>query len=761
MADESHQEELRILREAFERLSRRVEALEQAAVPFEVCEVDEEPKPVSPAVQSSEEPGKLEKVYSLHQTADKPKTDAPKINLSSPSSGLNFSTSKEKRQRSIHEESSSFFGNESLESIVGERWLTWLGAGSLVLAVGYFVPWAWQHFESPAWFRVLVFHLAGLGILGAARLLSRKQLPLLAQGLAGVGIFTLYAAAYVMHHHYQLGGDLGSTITFVDCVLITVVAIVIALRMDSVAVVLLGALGGYLTPLIASSGGGEYVISFVYLAFLNVALLACAMLKSWQFLKPIAVIATALMFLGWIFSPLCDAAATWNTEWLLVLHAVIFLAGTTLPTLVWKQTSVGEDLLALAGNSFWFVGATWLLFHERGEQQLAALCWGMSALHATLFAWTYRRVTNKDRMPRMHLALAVVFFTLAIPLQMRDTLHYLAYAWAVEGFVFSAIAVYFRDQQMGRAGIVVLMLAIGRALVFDFTDAPELVGTSLVDRRFLVMLGTGLATMAAGSCYWWVRRIAPPRDEQPLDQNAGGLLLVIGNLVAMIGLVCQWDGRLVLVLWTLNAALIWAAAFYANSAPARVYALLLSLLMVGGRMLYHSDEVGAPFHCLLNERFGSLALIALLYFVPAWYLRTRLAIRSPGLTNFEESAPGLLHILGNAVLLAAISMDIHNFYQPQTSQFSRITTAEQATYSVVWAIYAGVLVAVGFVLKYRMPRMMGLVGFLVVALKVFFVDLANSPLILRVLALAALGGMLLLTSFWYQKFSARLKMEDS
>ena len=62
-------------------------------------------------------------------------------------------------------------------------------------------------------------------------------------------------------------------------------------------------------------------------------------------------------------------------------------------------------------------------------------------------------------------------------------------------------------------------------------------------------------------------------------------------------------------------------------------------------------------------------------------------------------------------------------------------------------------------LKYRLPRFMGLVGFLLVALKVFLVDLANLPLIFRVIALAVLGGMLLLTSFWYQKFSARLKME--
>jgi uncharacterized membrane protein len=762
MADDSQQSELRSLREALEQLTRRVEALEKAPDTVEWLEVHE-PEVTQPEMLKAPVEGEaqLSQQFPAKSSSEaEPSASGPKISIPPPAFQLEPSGSGQRKQQPRFEDSFSFLGDKSLESIVGERWLTWLGAGSLVLAVAFFVPWAWQHFEFPAWLRVLVFHLAGLGILAGAHLLSRKQLPLLAQGLAGLGIFTLYAAAFAMHHHYRVGGELGSAITFVDCVLITAGAIAIALRSNSVAVVLLGALGGYLTPLIASTGKGEYAICFTYLAFLNVALLGCAMLRPWQFLKPVAVVATAAMFLGWIYGPLYDGSAIWGTEWLLVLHAFIFLVGTTWPPLGWKKTSESSDLLALAGNSLWFVGATWLLFHQRTEQQLALVCWGMALLHAVLFAWTYKRVTNIDRMPRVQLALAVVFFTLAVPLQLRDTLNYLAYAWAVEGFVFTAIAVYFCDQQMARAGITVLGLALGRALFFDFPAAPEMLGTSLVDRRFLVMLGSGLVTMAAGSCYWWVRQIAPPRQDPPLDQQAGGVLIGLGNIVALLGLVCQWDSRFVLVLWTLDAALVWGAAIYLGNSYARVYALLLSLLFVGGRALYHGDEVALPFQCVFNGRFGSLVLMALLYFVPAWFMRTRLVIDKQRTKEFEQGVPALLHVFGNAVLLTAITMEIHDWFRPVGGIFAKISTDEQVTYSVAWTIYAGVLVAVGFALKYRLPRMLGLLGFLIVAVKVFFIDLANLQLILRVLALAALGGMLLLTSFWYQKFSARLQDDD-
>ena len=763
MADHSEQAELRILREAIERLKERVDTLEKTTQISRTEEIDAIESAGQSTVSTPAKPAAAVSPASKPARDLRPTTAsvAPKISIPPPPQDLE-SLKPWARERSSSKESfGQFFGNESWESIVGERWLTWLGSGSLILAVAYFVPWAWQHYQLPAWVRVLLFHVAGLGILAVAKLFSRKQLPQLAQGVAGLGIFTLYAAAYAMHHHYHLGGELSSTITFIDCALITAGAIAIALRANSVAVISLGALGGYLTPQIAYAGSGEYVICFVYLAFLNVALLVCAILRPWQFLKPIAVLATAVMFLDWIVGPLSNTSTIWGTEWLLILHAVIFLVGTTFPAIWWKRTSTDPDLIALAGNSLWFVGATWLLFHQRSEQQLDTVCWGMSALHAAFFAWTYRCVTNIDRMPRLHLAMAIVFFTLAVPLQMRDSLNYLSYAWAAEGLVFSAIAVYFRDRQLARAGVLVLGLALVRAVGIDFRAPPELFGDTQIDRRFLVLFCSGLATMVAGSCYWWVRRIAPPRATKPLEYQTGGRLLAVGNVVAMLSLTCQWDSRLVLVLWTLDAAVVWAVAFYSGGYHARIYALLLSLLLVGGRALYHGFDVNTPFQCLLNDRFGSLALVALLYFVPAWYLRTRVSREEPALSEFEQNVPMLLHVLANAVLLMAISLEIHGWFRGVRDVFGPISTAEQVTHSVAWTIYAGVLVAVGFGLKYRLPRMMGLLGFLLVTLKVFFVDLANLPLILRVLALAALGAMLLLTSFWYQKYSARLESEVS
>src|SRR5262249_14510396 len=160
--------------------------------------------------------------------------------------------------------------------------------------------------------------------------------------------------------------------------------------------------------------------------------------------------ATALMFFGWLvnahFDP-TDNAMVWGTQWFAVLHALVFLIGGTLPPVAWKRPSRSTDLTVLGACSLLLVGITWYLFRDHPDQQLALVSWGMAALHAALFGITFARVTNVDRMPRVHLALAAVFFTLAIPLQINDVAYWSA-TWCAQAFVFTLVGVYFADRQM-------------------------------------------------------------------------------------------------------------------------------------------------------------------------------------------------------------------------------------------------------------------------------------------------------------------------
>ena len=62
-------------------------------------------------------------------------------------------------------------------------------------------------------------------------------------------------------------------------------------------------------------------------------------------------------------------------------------------------------------------------------------------------------------MPRVHLVLAAVFFTLAIPLQINNAAFWGA-MWCLEGFALTAVGVYFRDRQLCTTATVVFLLAL-------------------------------------------------------------------------------------------------------------------------------------------------------------------------------------------------------------------------------------------------------------------------------------------------------------
>ena len=82
------------------------------------------------------------------------------------------------------------------------------------------------------------------------------------------------------------------------------------------------------------------------------------------------------------------------------------------------------------------------------------------------------------------------------------------------------------------------------------------------------------------------------------------------------------------------------------------------------------------------------------------------------------------------------------------------TFAEQLTLSVLWALYAGTLIAVGIRQRYAPIRYMAIALIGLTTTKVFLVDLSGLEGIYRVLGLLAVGAILLIVSFLYQRARA-------
>ena len=181
---------------------------------------------------------------------------------------------------------------------MGVKLFAWLGGLALFLAVGYFVKYSFERDLIPPEVRIALGFLAGLGLLVGGVLLKQRQYVVTAHTLCATGVVVLYAVTFACRavYHFSFFGTLP---TFALMVLITATAFTLAVRLDAMVVAILGMLGGFLTPVLLSTGVDNPVGLFTYIALLDVGLIAVALTKRWHFLIALAALGTAGMELGW------------------------------------------------------------------------------------------------------------------------------------------------------------------------------------------------------------------------------------------------------------------------------------------------------------------------------------------------------------------------------------------------------------------------------------------------------------------------------
>lgn len=181
---------------------------------------------------------------------------------------------------------------------MGVKGFAWVGGFALFLGVAFFIKYSFDNNLIPPTVRVAIGFLAGLGLLVGGVVMSRRNFPALSQTLCATGVVILYAVTFACHsiYHFQSFGLLP---TFLVMALITTTAFLLAARLDALVVAILGMLGGFLTPLLLSTGQDNPGGLFGYIAILDAGLIVVAFNKRWHFLIVLAALGTAVMQIGW------------------------------------------------------------------------------------------------------------------------------------------------------------------------------------------------------------------------------------------------------------------------------------------------------------------------------------------------------------------------------------------------------------------------------------------------------------------------------
>ncbi len=184
------------------------------------------------------------------------------------------------------------------EQFIGAKGFAWLGGLALLLGVAFFIKYSFEHNLIPPEVRVALGFLFGAGLIVGGLKLSRERYAITVQTLCATGAVCLYTVTFACNSIYHFA-FFGPLVTFALMILITATAFLLAVRLDARVVAILGMLGGFLTPVLLSTGVDNPGGLFGYLALLNVGLIAVALYQRWFFLVPLGAGGTVIMLLGW------------------------------------------------------------------------------------------------------------------------------------------------------------------------------------------------------------------------------------------------------------------------------------------------------------------------------------------------------------------------------------------------------------------------------------------------------------------------------
>lgn len=313
--------------------------------------------------------------------------------------------------------------------LLGGNTIAKAGIGILFVGLAFLAKYASDNALLPVEFR-----LAGIG--GVALLLLglgwrlRLSRPGYAQALQGGAVAVLYLTLFVAFRFY---GVLAAGPVFVLMVLVAGLAAALAVLQDARGLAVIGALGGFATPLLVSSGSGNHVALFSYYLVLDLGIAAVAWFRNWRLLNAVGCVFTFGVATAWgvlKYEPVHYAVA----QCFLIAYFLIFTAVLLMPARrLAAAPAPRSDAWVNGGLLFGVPTMAFVLQH--GLMRDTAYGTALSALAlAAFYVVLAQRMKQRAELAVLFdgtLAIATVLISLVIPfaLDARST----GGAWALEG----------------------------------------------------------------------------------------------------------------------------------------------------------------------------------------------------------------------------------------------------------------------------------------------------------------------------------------
>jgi hypothetical protein len=601
-----------------------------------------------------------------------------------------------------------------LETQVGLTWISRIGAITLIFCVAFVFKYAVDNQWIGETGRIALGILAGLACLGIGDRIWRAGHQTYAQAVCGLGIAVLYLSFYASFAYYHLLPQSGA---FALMTLTTAFSGALALHYDAPPIAALALIGGYLTPILLSTGEDRPVIFFGYILLLDAGAMVLVKVRRWLKFELLAFGATTVLYFAWLTTHLTPEKQTVGAVFALLFYALFSIAdhpavliavqvlATAALAAVWKSNAVPYLAASTA------VAAAGLVIADiRKRAALAPVALG--AFWALYASW-YSSFPGE-----LALGTTLAFLTMAFLLF----------------FVWPPWRMQSRNSELQAPELLVLSLnavayygAVYKLLAVDY-------------HAYL-----GLFTVALGGLYvalgveLWRQAPAERRDERPV-------LLTLGVALTLITLAApiQFTAYRITIGWAVEAAALTWIGKRARSerlifAASFIFVLVVLRLWIIDSWIYATPDYTA----LWNARFLTFLVAASALWAAAYWAGagTRALV---------------MYVAGHVVLLWALMLEVTGWAE-RTAAPQNLANLESTAISVLMAVYALALIAAGVLSRTFINRVLGLGLVGLVVAKLYLYDVWLLVRIYRIAAFGLLGGLLLITSYVYSRYREKIE----
>jgi uncharacterized membrane protein len=436
-------------------------------------------------------------------------------------------------ERIAEPESHAGTDQADLESRIGSHWLNRIGIAAVLIGVSYFLKYAFDNnWIGPAG-RVTIGLLAGIGIVVWSERFRSRGYQVFSYSLKALGVGVLYLSLWAAFHVYAL---IPSEVAFAAMLAVTASTAALAISQDAEILAAFALTGGFTTPLLLATGVNKELQLFSYVALLDLAAVVMVARKPWRRLLALAFVGTLTLYIGW------DSEFYNRSQLNLTLaFATLFFIIFAVAPLLARQPE-GEIapfaaiplFLAFINAVVYFV-QVYAMFEEVDKHAMAWFALALAAVYIFLSKQTQRYYpdpANIQRLHSLHLALAIGFITVAIPIRLDG--HWITIGWLVEAAVLLWLGDRIRSTFLNMFAIGAITLGVVRLLVVDNFDV-----TMLIFNARMVTFAVAIAVL--GALAWYACR--RPDD---FSQRSAQIAVVALNVLALTALsheVADFYGR--------------------------------------------------------------------------------------------------------------------------------------------------------------------------------------------------------------------------